>query len=325
MKLSEYPGDPASPGIIFFPEIIDLQGLTEPVQIGQMATLERATGAQRTGLRGLLDPYIRARQFRGVNPWEYEEVANEHGSVHIKPIEDPETHQFWVVNHWRRLFDVQLRMALELSDPSMTPVVMLTRPHEGASGVLDSHAIINWLYSNLTIKRRTIGVDEVSGIERAMALLINFESEVDDSFAFIHKALRDFEDLKGVASRKPLYVVGLFAIIESLLTSKQDDTTGKSLSHQLHEKVNLLTNRFEKPLLLSNYFNNVGTADPKKVIAKLYQYRSDVAHGNIVDFSNNLQLLTNHEAVCEFLHALVRRLLLQALIEPELMRDLKRC
>src|SRR3546814_527523 len=137
--------------------------------------------------------------------------------------------------------------------------------------------------------------------------------------------MRDFCGLKEITKQAPLYAVGLFAIIELLLTSQQDIATGKSLNHQLQEKLTLANNRFHEALPLVDYF---GTTDPpqfKTVVKKLYQYRSDIAHGNVTDFAKDLAILDSHRNVVEFLHALVRRLILLAVREPVLVRDLKAC
>ena len=113
-KLSDLPGDPSRPAFIFFPELINLQGLSEPVRIGQHAVLQRAPDDIRVGLRGVLDPYLKTRRISNINPWEFQEIPGDQGSTHFKHILDPSLHQFWIVNYWRKLFDqprVQIRSA----------------------------------------------------------------------------------------------------------------------------------------------------------------------------------------------------------------------
>ena len=325
-KLSDLPGDPSSPAFIFFPELINLQGLSEPVWIGEHAVLQRAPDEIRVGLRSVLDPYIKTRRLSNVNPWEFQEVPGDQGSTYFKHILDPSQQQFWIVKYWRKLFDQQLEHALELAEPGLTPVMALLKPLPDSSGSIDSHAILNWLDENWTAQRREVGAVQVAGIERAMQFLIDFQASDDSTLAFISKAIREFSDLKRVSRRMPIYVVGLFSIIELLLTTQQDRTTENSLSHQLKEKLTLLRNRFTEPLVLTNYFPSAGSINFKSFVSKLYSYRSKIAHGSDIDFGKgDLQALQSHQAVCDFLRAVVRKLILQAMQEPVLFRDLKSC
>lgn len=326
MKMSELPGNANDPSFIFFPEIIELEELEEPVQIGQHAVLHKATPSQKTVLRELLQPYVDMRmRFCSISPWEHESVPLEDGSTEYRYIVDPDHHQYWVVTHWRRIFDLVLEQAMELADPSLTPVISLMRPTLMSSGALNRHAILNWLHDNIQIEKRILAPKHIHQMERAFHLLSDFEQRDEPNLAFIHKALRDFADLKYVPKRKPLYVVGLFSIIESLIAANQEGTTGKSLNHQLQEKLTLMNNRFFERVDPADYFGKSDALQYKTVIKKLYQYRSDIAHGNVSDFSKDLKVLENHGAVCTFLHTLTRRLILEALQEPELMRDLKAC
>lgn len=326
-KLTDFPGSIDKPALIFVPELIELQGVTEQVPIGQYAVLQRAQEDMRTGLRKVLDPYIRMRRFGTENPWEYLEVPGDQpGTTHFRQIENPADHQFWVIRHWRRMFDPHLEHALEIAEPGLTPFLALLNPSPYSSGAVNSHAILNWMDENWLAQRRTIGSQQIKSIEGTWKALIEFESADDPSLDFIKKAIRDFTDLKEVSTRKPLYVVGLFSIIEMLLTTQQDMTTEKSLSHQLREKLNLFGNRLSEPIVLANYFSKAGGMDFKSFVNTLYTYRSKVAHGGEVDFTKGkLVNLESHSAVCSFLRVVVRKLILQAVQEPLLFRDLKNC
>lgn len=323
-KLSDFTGDADRPGLIFLAESIDLRGLEEPVLIGNEARLTRANSEIRAQLSRILEPHTKTRLMLHINPWESEGVPNDQG-VEIRPIADPSQHQYWIVQHWRQLFDLQLEHALELADPGLTPLISLTSPLQRPSGFINAHAILNWLEENFVAETRHMGPTELVSVERAWQLLIAFESQDEPSYQFVKKAIQDFADLKRVLARMPIYVVGLFSIIEMLLTTQQDKTTENSLSHQLKEKLTLLGNRFADPLVLKDHLPLTEGMDFKKVISKLYAYRSKVAHGSTLDFTGELKVLESHKAVCRFLRAVVRKLILQAVYEPALFRDLKSC
>lgn len=323
-KLSDFTGDADRPGLIFLAESIDLRGLEDHVLIGKEARLIRAHSEIRAELSRILEPHTKTRLMLHINPWESEGVPNGQG-VEIRTIADSSQHQYWIVQHWRRLFDLQLEHALELADPGLTPLMSLTSPLQRPSGFVNAHAILNWLEENLVAETRHIGPTELVSVERAWQLLIAFEGQDEPSYQFIKKAIQDFADLKRVPARMPIYVVGLFSIIEMLLTTQQDKTTENSLSHQLKEKLTLLGNRFADPLVLKDHLPQTEGMDFKKVVSKLYAYRSKVAHGSALEFTGELQVLESHKAVCRLLRAVVRKLILQAVTEPALFRDLKSC
>lgn len=326
IKRSELLGDPDSPSLIFVPERIELQGLESPVMIGTEARLLLAPDQTREVLRGMLEPHVRATcHVMPINPWESEAVPIDQGTE-IRPITDPTQLKYWIVQHWRRTFDIQLRHALEIADPGLTPVLGLRNALNGSSSFVDAHAILNWMDQNLVAGTRVVSARETASIERTWKLLIDFEANTDPSLNFIKKAIHDFADLKRVPSRMPVYVVGLFAIIEMLLTTQQDKTTENSLSHQLKEKLSLFGNRFTDPIVLKDNLPKAEQMNLKSVVSRLYGYRSKVAHGSVIDFSSgDMQVLQSHEAVCKFLRVLVRKLILQAVFEPNLFRDLKSC
>lgn len=325
MKFSELQGNSANPGLIFVPELIELRGLNEPVAIGEFAQLRRVDGIHKSQLKTILQPYIQLRGIWGINPWESEEIPQPVGGPQIVPIATDEEQQYWVLMNWRKLYDGPLNWAVELADPSLTPVLGLMNPGASQSGFVNRHAIFNWLDDRLPMGKKIISPEDINEIEKIVSILVSFEQNQNPDFYFIHKALADFDDIKSVTSRKPLYVVGLFSIIESLLATDQANKSGKSISHQLREKISLMNYRFQSPLLLSDFFGNSKDLQLGKVVSKLYDYRSDIAHGNSPDFKNGLGILVNHESVCRFLHTLVRRLIIQAVKEPELMRDLRKC
>lgn len=324
MKMSDIEGDAQTPAFIFLAESIQLTGLSHPVHIGSEARLLPAPAHIRDALSARLQSHTRTRHMLNINPWESEAIPTTQGNYEVRPIFDPSRHQYWIVEHWRRLFDVHLEHALELADPGLTPLMALVSTRPQTSGSVDAHAILNWLEENFVADKRDFGPDELASLERAWRLLIAFE-EQDAAFDFIRTAIRDFAALKRVPANMPIYVVGLFAIIEMLLTTQQNKTTENSLSHQLKEKLTLLGNRFERPLSHTSHLPKASSMNFKSVVSRLYSYRSKVAHGSALEFAGELQVLESHKAVCRLLREVVRKLILQALFEPALIRDLKNC
>ena len=138
----------------------------------------------------------------------------------------------------------------------------------------------------------------------------------------IIRAIRFNDNLKRVSRLNELPVLGLFVIIEMLLTHNPNDKEiGDSLTHQIKTKIAFLSPRFVIPLDYSVF----GEKEiPEKIWGSLYEYRSCVAHGNHIDFSKGqLKRLKDADTAYDFLKAATRTLLVQALMEPDIINGLK--
>ena len=114
-----------------------------------------------------------------------------------------------------------------------------------------------------------------------------------------------------------LIVVLLFSVIELLLAHNPQGGYD-SLTHQISTKLPLLQRRFKQPLDYSKF-----GADETKVWKTLYAYRSTIAHGGRVDFQKALKVLKGPYLVSAFLVDATRAVLRHALIEPDLVLDLR--
>jgi hypothetical protein len=55
----------------------------------------------------------------------------------------------------------------------------------------------------------------------------------------------------------------------------------------------------------------------------LYQYRSDITHGNLPGFDGKLQEIKDTKILYEYLYDLVKKMILFFIENPELVNDLK--
>ncbi|MFQ6391362.1 hypothetical protein ACLNAR_26620 [Priestia aryabhattai] len=149
--------------------------------------------------------------------------------------------------------------------------------------------------------------------------LLSAFKAIEGNYSSIRKALQDFRMLKVVPRKTPFFFVSMFSIIESLI-AHNPTSESKSISHQLATKLFLLNRRFEEPMVLDNYFKN--PASFEKTIKLLYTYRSDIAHGNSVNF-DKLQAIEGKEKASDFLYQLLKNIIIQSLREPNLITDLK--
>lgn len=139
----------------------------------------------------------------------------------------------------------------------------------------------------------------------------------------IVRAIRMYHSLRFLPSRSEFHVMGLFAIIELLLTHQPGNKEiGDSIQRQLRTKIPLITRRTADKVNYSGYFEPA----PEEVLwARLYDVRSALAHGGEPSFTGSSQMLKHLPAVQAFLRHATWVLIRQALNEPELVRDLKRC
>lgn len=147
--------------------------------------------------------------------------------------------------------------------------------------------------------------------------------ELPKKYPHIKRAFRRFDILRSVPLASELTVIGLFSVIESLLThapNKNDPTD--SLTRQIKHKMSLVKKRFQRPIDHSTFFNGI---NEDNLWAKLYEFRSKIVHGESADISSRLSGLKNKMTVIKFLREIVKLLLIQSLREPILLTDLKEC
>lgn len=146
----------------------------------------------------------------------------------------------------------------------------------------------------------------------------------------IREVIHMFTSLDNLPDSSPLKVLGYFAVIEGLLShAPQNSDRMDSIQRQLIRNINLLNNRLRK-INREIQFNDFGDTKPEKVLTKLYAYRSAIAHGNNTEKPLNdiSQIRPSGEHadrlwVHDWLRNMTKKLLLGAIIEPELVSDLK--
>lgn len=147
--------------------------------------------------------------------------------------------------------------------------------------------------------------------------------EISAEHKHIQRAIQRFDTLKSLPRKSELLVIGLFSVIESLITHRPElSESSDSLVHQIRTKMPLLRKYFERKLDYEAYFD---PANEAKIWSKLYDYRSRIVHGEPTDIDSKLQILKSGENILDFLHETVKLLIICALQEPVLLKDLKSC
>lgn len=139
----------------------------------------------------------------------------------------------------------------------------------------------------------------------------------------ITRALHLFATLKTLPRQSEMLVLGLFSIIECLITHSPDpkDPTD-SITRQVKTKIPLLRKRFDRALQYEAFFDE---AKEETIWRDLYRHRSLIAHGERADIKSQTPILRDNDTVRAFLRETVKLLLSLALREPVLITDLKQC
>lgn len=158
---------------------------------------------------------------------------------------------------------------------------------------------------------------------KSIPTLLGLYEKLDPEFNFIHTAMKNFSQLRIIPNRSELIIVGLFSIIESLITHAPRLTESlDSINHQISSKIALLRKLYERKIVPENYFLH---ASEDGIWKKLYSYRSSVAHGTPVSFSGNLSVLKSRDSVVKFLENNIIEIIKLALKQPQFIFDLRRC
>lgn len=142
----------------------------------------------------------------------------------------------------------------------------------------------------------------------------------------ISKSIDDFCAINEISDYSTFKVVSCFACIELLIVNGGKDRIN-SISSQLEGKLNLLNNLFVDKINITEFIKGPDTLTLGKVIRLIYDYRSSIAHGNLVDFSRKLSVLSKvsiHEII-NLLRLVIKKIIYLALKEPQLIDDLKKC
>jgi hypothetical protein len=143
---------------------------------------------------------------------------------------------------------------------------------------------------------------------------------ISTNYADIYHSLKLYASIPRLVGYNELICLGLFSIIESILTHNPVSNVD-SISHQIKTKINLLSNRFDNEIDYSSF----SKIQKDNLWKKLYDFRSRIAHGGQIDFEKTFQVLEDAYTVQLFLEHFLKTLLRNALNEPQLYTDLKRC
>ena len=195
-------------------------------------------------------------------------------------------------------------------------------PNKGPGLLFNPGRLFNSVQEVQVYKRLLPVVDLTMSDVEDMNRLRNQLRSVEPGIIDSKRAIQQMLDLEALSNESPLLFLGYFAILESQLTHQPKPTdTIDSITRQIVKKLTLLDNRWE-PRIDYRPFQG---AKPDTIWSTMYRYRSSLAHGGEPDFKHDLVLLQDHECALKLLKVTLKAVLRQALIEPQLITDLRNC
>lgn len=269
----------------------------------------------------LIKPYIDKlfNVANDVNIYEYGRSDNGH-VTRSSYIKNKENWNYWVIDLGGEIYFQPKLLCLFMANPQILVSAVLTINDDGRTGFHTfnwSNIILNQIVDS---SRRTtvIEPETINFINDVQKYNQNFEVP---QFNFIRKAKLDYMELNLVPPSSYLRVIGQFAIIENLIVSNEKGSG--SITQQLKSKLNLINNRSDYPINISDYIKGPDTITYEVIVEKLYGFRSTIAHGN--EFKQkNMELLNYPSKTRKLLRDILSRTLLAAMKEPELFSDLRK-
>lgn len=168
-------------------------------------------------------------------------------------------------------------------------------------------------------KHQTVKIEELQKLTQYYKYLCSDQSNIKH----VNYVLDLYSSTPSIRLNSSLLTLSLFSIIESLVAHKPRLTeTLDSITHQIKNKLNLLSKRFDVELNHQEYF---GEISHEKLWSKLYNLRSDIAHGQTYDFFGANTCLKSLENTNTFLDQVAKELIKLSISESDLITDLRAC
>lgn len=316
-------------GIVFILSNIKVDGYEDPIVLTQNYVFRKAKPEEITRLKESLVSVSSRQSPLGKRDYIYEFDTRFHETEDItstniiKTQREEKDYLYWVIEYQESNFHIhKMEEAILLLSNSFE--LGFSLDFRGNTSFGSSH----YMESKYRDMERsyfkylptTVHVNEIKQIP----LICDLFDNVREQYKLVDAAIQNYKALKFIDNNSSLIFVGYFSIIESLVTHPPRlHESLDSISHQLTNKITLLAKMFERNIIYSDYFDP--KAKDETIWKKLYSYRSNIAHGNKVDFNSDLQILKSKENIQLFLVEVIKNLILLSLKKPEFLSDLKKC
>jgi len=312
---------------IFFLSLVDIKAPL-PFEIIPNHFIDRVKPGQIKVIKNFLKEYgLSHLSIYVYEKSQVQAISRENGDIEYQSeLLPPEKWKYWAISYKGRSQEIQniQNVTLLLKEQiEFGPEFRLN--DESSLSMSNFPAIMSYLTSKEVIHSiqptAQISAEDLKNIQLYYSLLKGLKPE----YSYITNAINLLNELRALPRESDFISIGLFSIIESLLSHNPKlDYFHDSIKHQIKTKIPLLRKRFVRTLDYGEYFKN-GVKE-EKILSNLYDYRSAIVHAGNSKIPNDLSsILIGKEEVRKFLVELTKLLIITALMEPELVTDLKSC
>lgn len=237
---------------------------------------------------------------------------------------EPDAWRYYLVRTPSDMANLETHFASSVSRTPLDLVALGFRGDNGSMGWGYRQIALAKYYGSIGEVAPQVGEAELREISDVYHLWQSVTSQDTPSARKARRAVEMLDEIALLPHGSSFYVLGLFAILELLITHNPTLTDkGDSITHQVKTKIPLLMKRFDIPIDTSQHF---GECKSDTIWSQLYGYRSAIAHGGRPDFSDNQKQgrLVSAENAQAFLQAVVRALIRNYFREPILYDDLSK-
>ncbi|RPA22581.1 HEPN domain-containing protein [Shewanella frigidimarina] len=311
-------------GITFIYSNVSFDEATLPFELSDTMTLRAATDSEVEQLNVHLNEAYGSAS-RWVVPFDHEPLEVEENGTKKTIYSPSEKRRWWVVafNGYNPQI-IELRKVSTLVNPKLHFGATFTYSEPDQKGkhqgtLYGDHSQIELLANESRKKYEEVLHEELSKLKRYYSLLANDQAQSEKA-GFV---LDLYSSSSSLWIHSGLLTLSLFSIIESIIAHKPRLTeTLDSITHQIKNKLNLLSKRFDHSVKHEEYFGEIGYP---KLWGKLYGLRSDIAHGQRYEFNGPYAVLKSLENVNKFLDKVAKELIKLSIEENELIADLREC
>jgi hypothetical protein len=294
-----------------FVVMMNVSGIVEgqELQIIPDHVLRRACSEEIRFIKAIVDQFYMG-PLQGIpNPWEFRRVAG--GAVEQLPEGDWKYFVIAFQGGNQDMIDLEYAFILCPWEFKVGFTVIQRYAHHAGRlfEMLNSNAYANPEMMEITQSQ----IEEIASIYRRIK---------ECGQIGVRRVALQIQDLDALPTRSNMKFLGYFAILESLLVHEPKGTDPyESITRQVKQKLALLDNRWNPRMDFSIF----GPVSSEKIWRKMYEYRSSLAHGNEPDFKGKLKILKDRRSALALLRFAVKAVARQALLEPQLLGDLKNC
>lgn len=311
-------------GITFIYSNVSFNEAQLPFELSDTMTLRAARDSEVEQLNVHLNEAYGGAS-RWVIPFDHEPLEVEENGTKKTVYSPSEKRRWWVVafNGYNHQI-IELGKISTLVNPKLHLGATFTYSEPNQKGkhlatLYGNHSQIELLANESSKKYEEVHHEELSKLQRYYSLLANDQAQSQKA-GFV---LDLYSSSSSLWIHSGLLTLSLFAIIESIIAHKPRLTeTLDSISHQIKNKLNLLSKRFDHSVMHEEYFGKIGYLN---LWGKLYGLRSDIAHGQRYEFDGQYAVLNSLENVNKFLDRVAKELIKLSIEENDLIADLREC